>query len=67
MIPYIIETLEAILECFINDKPDVKTIKRFTRGLGRLITDDYDFSESPIGNSLLHLNSEIIHMEENTH
>jgi hypothetical protein len=62
-IPPIIETLEAMLACFENDETDQKTLKYLTSGLGRLVTDDFEFSESPIGNKLLLLNSDVIHTE----
>lgn len=64
IIPHVIKTLDAMLACNKNDKTDQETLRNLTRGLGRLVTDDFEFSESSVGNDLLRLISEVLSMQE---
>lgn len=51
-LPEIIRTLEVMLNSLHQDREDRG---RIARGLGRLVTEDYAFSESPLGTELLKL------------
>ena len=59
-LPDIIEELEDIRSELEKEKPDPNMLLAWTRGLGRLITESYAFSESPLGGELLDLVTEIV-------
>lgn len=61
-LPYVIKSLETMLDNFSDGDPDPETLVREAGGLGRLVTDDFAFSESPLGTDLLKLVSDIISM-----
>jgi hypothetical protein len=55
LLPHVIPGLEALLEHLSDPKALVEEVG----GLGRVILDDYTFSESPLGGELLDLCHEI--------
>ncbi len=59
-LPYIVKSLEVMLDSFSDGDPDPEILIREARGLGRLVTDDYSFSESTLGQKLLGLVSDIV-------
>lgn len=54
-LPEILQTLEAIA----NSNSDRMKQKKLARGLGRLITEDIEFLESPLGGVLSDLVTEL--------
>ncbi|KPL89271.1 hypothetical protein SE16_02000 [Ardenticatena maritima] len=56
LLPHVINVLEAMLDCL----PDQKALLGAAGALGRIVTDDYAFSESPLGGELLDLVTEIV-------
>lgn len=54
-LPDIIKTIEAIQDEVKSDSPDNIKIELYLRGFGRLVTEDYAFSESGLGQDLLDL------------
>ncbi len=58
-LPEIIETIEAIQSEVESDSLDKLKIERFLKGLGRLVTESYNFSESALGQDLLDLSTEL--------
>lgn len=52
-LPEIVETLELIHECLENRRCDEGYQRRLIGGLGRLVTENYGFSESELGNRIL--------------
>lgn len=56
LLPHVIDVLEAMLDCL----PDQKALLGAAGALGRIVTDDYTFSESPLGGELLDLVAEIV-------
>jgi hypothetical protein len=63
MIPYILEILYKLLKMFKSDRLDQHLLWGGAYGLGRLVMDDYRFSEGPLGQKLMQLANDI--MEEN--
>lgn len=59
-IPYIIESLKAMLGSFSEGRLDPEALVREAGGLGRIVTDDFAFSESPLGQELLGFVSDIV-------
>ncbi|MCR4408593.1 MAG: hypothetical protein NUW24_17015 [Anaerolineae bacterium] len=59
-LPDIIGELEDIQSELEKDEPDPNILLVWTRGLGRLVTESYAFSESPLGGKLLDLVTEIV-------
>lgn len=59
-LPEIHEILIRIQEGLSEKNRNDKFLWQLAKGLGRLITEDYDFSNSPLGSSLLRLVSDII-------
>jgi hypothetical protein len=51
--------VEAIGRELISDSPDNAQVEGWLAGLGRLITDDFAFSESSLGEELLQFVNEI--------
>jgi len=60
LLPDIIEILEKIEAELEKETPDPETLIRGARALGRVVTDSYPFSESPLGTRLLELVSDIV-------
>ena len=58
-LPDIIEIIEVIQSEVESDSPDNIKINIYLRGFGRLITEDYNFSESGLGQDLLDLSAMI--------
>ena len=56
-LPGIIETLELIRSCLESGDCEKEQSQQWLRGLGRLITEDYSFSESELGSLLLDFTS----------
>lgn len=56
-LPEIIETLELIRSCLESGDCEKEQSQQWLRGLGRLITEDYSFSESELGTLLLDFTS----------
>ena len=56
-LPGIIETLELIRSCLESGDCEKEYSQQWLRGLGRLITEDYSFSESELGTLLLDFTS----------
>ncbi|MBC7228459.1 MAG: hypothetical protein H5T61_14710 [Thermoflexales bacterium] len=59
-LPDIIGELEDILKELEKDQPDHERLLMWVRGLGRLVTDSYAFSESPLGSKVLDVITEIV-------
>jgi len=59
-LPGIIKSLEAIQDELEKDGPDPEILVKRVGGLGRLVTESYAFSESPLGTKLLDLITEIV-------
>ncbi len=59
-LPGIVRTLEAIHSELQKSEFDPGTLVMLAGGLGRLVTDSYAFSESPLGGKLLDLVTEIV-------
>lgn len=60
LLPDIIEILEKIDSELAKELPDSERLIRLVGGLGRVVTDNYFFSESPLGTKLLELASDIV-------
>jgi len=58
-LPDIIEIIEVIQSEVESDSPDNIKINMYLRGFGRLVTEDYNFSESGLGQDLLDLSAMI--------
>jgi regulator of sirC expression with transglutaminase-like and TPR domain len=58
-LPEIIKTVEAIQDELESDSPNKLKIHQFLKGLGRLVTESYNFSESALGQDLLDLSTEL--------
>ena len=56
----ILSLLERMDEELQKPTPDGEKLLRLAGGLGRAVTDDYKFSESPLGIKLLEIVSEIV-------
>jgi len=56
LLPHIIDVLQAMLDCL----PDQEALLGAAGALGRIVTDDYTFSESSLGGELLDLVTEIV-------
>jgi len=59
-LPDIIGELEDIQSEIEKDETDPNLLLVWTQGLGRLVTDSYAFSESPLGGKLLDVVTEIV-------
>lgn len=59
-LPDIIGELKDIQSELEKDEPNPDLLLVWSRGLGRLVTDSYAFSESPLGGKLLDLITEIV-------
>ena len=57
---YIVQFLERIARELEKPNPDPEILLRGAGALGRGVTDDYAFSESPLGTKLLDLITEIV-------
>jgi hypothetical protein len=66
LLPDIITILEKIQDRLESNNPDPKTLIRGASALGRVVTDDYSFSESPLGTKLLDLVSAIVSEYDST-
>ena len=55
LLPYIVESLEVLLDGFSKDNLDPDYLVRQAGGFGRIVMDDFSFSESPLGGELLEL------------
>ena len=60
LLPDIIDILEKIEAELEKESPDPETLIRGAGALGRVVTDSYRFSESPLGTKLLELVSDIV-------
>ena len=60
-----IKTVELIGDNLSKDPPDVQACQELARGLGRAVTDDFNFSESQLGRELSKLHSDIEKMANN--
>ena len=49
----IIVNIDLFLKKFENSNPDETEIKQLAIGMGRLISDDFNFAESKVGNLVL--------------
>jgi len=56
----ILSLLERMAEELQQPAPDGQRLLGLAGGLGRVVTDDYEFSESPLGSKLLEIVSEIV-------
>ncbi len=59
LLPHVIRSLEVMLQS-IHKKEDPISLVREARGLGRIISDDYLFSESELGGRLLDIVNDIL-------
>ncbi|KDA54436.1 hypothetical protein EG19_12025 [Thermoanaerobaculum aquaticum] len=59
-LPDIIGELEDIKSELEKDQPNPERLLLWARGLGRLVTDSYAFSESPLGTELLELADDVV-------
>ena len=60
LLPYVIKSLQAMQNSFAEGSLDPECLLRNAGGLGRIVTDDFAFSESPLGTKLLDLITEIV-------
>lgn len=60
LLPDIVRILELIRDELESDNPDPETLVQGAGALGRVVTDSYVFSESPLGTKLLELGSDIV-------
>lgn len=56
-LPHVAKSLQAMEDL---DKPDCTSLVRAAGALGRIVTDDFAFSESPLGQRLLDLITDIV-------
>ena len=60
LLPDVIRIMEILQNKLESDSPDLDAIVRGAGALGRVVTDSYSFSESPLGSKLLDFVNEII-------
>ncbi|WP_322801518.1 hypothetical protein [Thermoflexus sp.] len=60
LLPDVIRIMEMLQHKLESDSPDLEAIVRGAGALGRVVTDSYSFSESPLGSKLLDFVNEII-------
>ena len=60
-LPDIIKSLEEIQRELDRSNPDSKALVHRVGGLGRLVTESFAFSESPLGQELLGFVSDIVY------
>ena len=60
LLPDVIRIMEMLQNKLESDSPDLDAIVRGAGALGRVVTDSYSFSESPLGSKLLDFVNEII-------
>lgn len=60
LLPDVIKIMEMLQHKLESDSPDLEAIVRGAGALGRVVTDSYSFSESPLGSKLLDFVNEII-------
>lgn len=58
-LPYLVRSLQAMSDMSRASMIDHKSLAKAAGALGRIVTDDYAFSESPLGQSLLDLINDI--------
>mgnify|MGYP000633940014 FL=1 len=61
LLPDVIRIMEMLQHKLESDSPDLEAIVRGAGALGRVVTDSYSFSESPLGSKLLDFVNEIIY------
>lgn len=59
-IPYFIKSLNRLLMLYKSDRPNRRFIRDEAYGLGRIVMDDFQFSEGPLGHKLMVLTNDII-------
>jgi hypothetical protein len=60
MMPYILESLKRLLMLYKSDHPDRRFLDDEVYGLGRIVMDDYRFSDGPLGQKLMQLANDIM-------
>jgi len=59
LLPYVTKSLQALSGLSRAPTVDRSSLRKAAGALGRIVTDDYTFSESPLGQSLLDLINDI--------
>ncbi|MBC7121416.1 MAG: hypothetical protein H5T33_07640 [Candidatus Methanosuratus sp.] len=63
-LPYILSWLQEVAEELGKSEPNREMLMGLARAIGRGVTDDYQFSESPVGTAILEIVSDIVHYYE---
>jgi hypothetical protein len=63
-LPEIVETLKSMRELLDNRDFDNEKRQILVRGLGRIVTDDFQFSESPLDTNILETASDFLRLDD---